>query len=33
MYDKINIKEKEYSSKITEIYQLKIQMKEQDKLI
>jgi predicted RNase H-like nuclease (RuvC/YqgF family) len=33
MYDKVNVKEKEFSSKITEIYQLKTQMKEQDKII
>jgi chaperonin cofactor prefoldin len=33
MYDKVNVKEKEFSAKITEIYQLKTQMKEQDKII
>jgi hypothetical protein len=29
LYDKVNVKEKEYSQKTTELYQLKMQMKEQ----
>jgi chromosome segregation ATPase len=31
LYDKVNVKEKEYSQRTTELYQLKVQMKEGEK--
>lgn len=31
LYDKVNVKEKEYSHRTTELYQLRMQMKEQEK--